>query len=108
MPASSSIAGARQFSGLRRLSASASRLRQSLRLYIPRLPTAQRDQTLEEDVQFFEDIGSHRHTHTQRDRTLEEDYFDMISDWRSDISKIGAITRPSTSGAGSKPNLRRP
>src|SRR5260221_207012 len=34
--------------------------------------------------------------------------FDMISDWRSDISRVGAITRPSTRGAGSKPNLRKP
>ena len=31
--------------------------------------------------------------------------FDMISDWRRLISKIGAMTSPSTSGAGSKPNF---
>ena len=34
--------------------------------------------------------------------------FDMIKDWRSDISRVGEITRPSTSGAGSRPNLRKP
>src|SRR5260370_25674064 len=34
--------------------------------------------------------------------------FDMINDWRSDISKVGAITRPSTIGAGSNPDLRQP
>src|SRR5262245_59296731 len=33
--------------------------------------------------------------------------FDMTSDWRKLNSNMGAITRPSTSGAGSKSNLRK-
>src|SRR5205823_14165392 len=32
--------------------------------------------------------------------------FDITSDWRRLISRIGAITSPSTSGAGSNENLR--
>jgi hypothetical protein len=41
-----------------------------------------------------------------RSRRFVQPPFDMISDWRKLISKVGAMTRPSTSGAGSKSNLR--